>query len=212
MDLFLKEDMVDRMRLAVSPVRVDEEDAPHLPCFGALPFEGRCLSRRIVRLGDMTVYDYAVRGDDALSDDDRRRLLRAVEVSRNSEPCGTAYRVGCVVAVADGREFEGYTHETDARNHAEEEAVAKALAAGASLAGAAVYSSMEPCSRRSSKPVSCSELLIAHGVGRVVYACAEPDRFVVCEGTERLVRAGIEVVAADRYAGLVREVNAHLLG
>ena len=160
----------------------------------------------------MEVYEYAVRpASDGLTLTDRRRLLRAVELGERSEPCGTAYRVGCVVAVRAGREYEGYTHETDCRNHAEEEALAKAAADGADLLGACVYTSMEPCSVRASKPVSCTERIIRSGASRVVYAYAEPACFVRCEGTRLLREAGIDVLPVPAYAPLVRRTNAHIV-
>lgn len=211
MKMFIDEDAVDDMRLAVAPMTVGDGAAPRLPYYGELPFEGHCFDHCRRQVGSMTVYEYAVHApaEGGLTAMDMRRLERAIDVSRHSEPCATAYRVGCVV-VAGGREYEGYTHETGPANHAEEEALAKALADGAELRGATAYTSMEPCSKRSSKPVSCTELLLRHGVSRVVYACAEPDCFVKCEGGDILRRAGVKVVAAARYAPLVRDINAHL--
>ena len=117
--MFLDAGVVDSLRLAVSPAAVGDTRAPRFPEFGRLPFEGRA-AKVVRRVGDMEVYEYAFRpASDGLTLTDRRRLLRAVELGERSEPCGTAYRVGCVVAVRDGREYEGYTHETDCRNHAE---------------------------------------------------------------------------------------------
>ncbi|HIW96993.1 MAG TPA: dihydrofolate reductase family protein [Candidatus Tidjanibacter gallistercoris] len=209
--MFLGEDAVDSLRLAVSPAVVGDARAPRFPGFGQLPFEGR--AAKVVRsVGDMEVYEYDLHpAPGRLTLTDRRRLLRAVELSGRSEPCTTAYRVGCVVAVRDGREYEGYTHETDCRSHAEEEALSKARADGADLRGACVYTSLEPCSVRASKPVSCTELIIRAGAARVVYAYAEPDCFVRCEGTRLLREAGIEVTVVPEYAPLVKCLNAHIL-
>ncbi len=209
--MFLGEDAVDSLRLAVSPATVDDVRAPRFPDFGRLPFEGRA-AKAIRRVGDIEVYEYAFRAaPDGLTLTDRRRLLRAVELGECSPPCGTAYRVGCVVATLDGREYEGYTHETDPRNHAEEEALEKAAAAGADLRGAAIYTSMEPCSVRASKPVSCTERIVRSGAARVVYAYAEPECFVRCEGTRLLREAGVEVLPVPAYAPLVRRTNGHIV-
>lgn len=90
--------------------------------------------------------------------------------------------MGAVAVTASGERFTGYTHETSATHHAEQEAVAKALAAGADLRGAAMYSSMEPCSCRRSEPESCSDLLVRLGFARAVFALYEPDCFVRCQG------------------------------
>lgn len=211
MRMFLGQDAVDALRLAIAPLTVGDAAAPHMPWFGErFPFVGRA-AERVERVGNMEVHHYTVT-DHPLTPRQRRLIERAVALGERSEPCLTAYRVGCVLETASGALFEGYTHETDPKNHAEEEAIAKALRAGEPLAGATIYTSMEPCSTRASKPVSCSELIIRHRMARVVYAYAEPACFVHCEGTQRLREAGIEVVVTPEYADRVREVNAHIIG
>ncbi len=196
--MFLREGFADRLRLAVAPllvgggVRFPSVEAP------------RMRLEKLERLGGTAVMHY-------IKDTDAEYLARAVELSRSSVPSMSAYRVGAVILTRDGQIFEGYTHETDAKNHAEEEAVAKALAACASLEGAAIYVSMEPCSTRASKPVSCSELIIRHRFGRVVFVLKEPSLFVRCTGADNLAAAGIEVEHREEMASEVREINAHLL-
>lgn len=143
--------------------------------------------------------------------DDLKYLETAVEESRKSAPVQGSYRVGAVIVTAEGQIFKGYTHETDEHNHAEEEAVAKALQAGATLEGAAIYSSMEPCSTRKSKPVSCTQLIINNGFTKVVYALPEPPVFVDCHGARTLSEAGVEVVCLEILAQTVRDINSHLL-
>lgn len=138
-------------------------------------------------------------------------LQRAIDISRKCAKCDTSYCVGAVIVTASGQLFEGYTHETGPHNHAEEEAVKKALDSGADLSGASVYTSMEPCSTRKSKPVSCAELIISNGFRRVVYAYAEPDCFVQCEGTRLLREAGIEVRVIAELVPQVEEINSHIL-
>ncbi len=135
----------------------------------------------------------------------------AIDESRKCTPGRGAYSVGAVIVTADGRIYCGYTHETGPHNHAEEEAIAKALTDGAELQGAAIYCSMEPCSTRASKPVSCSQHIINHGFKKMAYALGEPPVFVECHGAANLAGAGIEVVQIDELAGQVREINRHLL-
>lgn len=142
---------------------------------------------------------------------DKEYLQLAIDESRKCTPSYGSYRVGAVIVAADGRVYTGHTHETGPHNHAEEEAVARALRDGAELAGATIYSSMEPCSARASKPVSCSQLIINHGLRRVVYALGEPPVFVDCHGAANLAAAGIEVVRIDELSQQVRDINAHLL-
>ena len=145
---------------------------------------------------------------------DLDHLRRAVELSRRCPPSETAFSVGAVIVGADGRVLaEGFSREADAHDHAEEAALAKLPAGDPRLRGATVYSSLEPCGRRASRPAPCARLLIAAGVPRVVVAWREPDRFVTdCQGTALLGAAGIEVVELAELAEEAREVNAHLLG
>ena len=90
-------------------------------------------------------------------DEDLRYLAQAVAEGLRCVPSRTSYCVGAVVALPDGRSFTGYTHETSPTHHAEQEAIRKALDAGAELRGAAIYSSMEPCSQRKSEPESATD-------------------------------------------------------
>ena len=83
---------------------------------------------------------------------------------------------------------------------------------GSALLGATLYSSLEPCSQRASRPRSCTQLILDAGIGRVVFALREPPLFVRCEGAELLAAAGVEVVEVTDLAGSVVAVNAHLLG
>ncbi|MBD0695555.1 dCMP deaminase [Streptomyces sp. CBMA123] len=144
---------------------------------------------------------------------DLDHLRRAVELSRRCPPSGTAFSVGAVIVGADGEVLaEGYSREADVHDHAEEAALAKLPANDPRLRGATVYSSLEPCGQRASRPVPCARLLIAAGVPRVVVAWREPDLFVTdCQGTALLEAAGVEVVELAELAAQARAVNAHLL-
>jgi pyrimidine deaminase RibD-like protein len=152
--------------------------------------------------------------DDRLADDrladDRRWLARAVELARHCPPSSSAFSVGAVVVGADGRELaSGYSRAGDPRDHAEEYALRR-LPAGLDLAGATVYSSLEPCGARASRPRTCAELIIAAGVRRVVFAWREPAVFVNRQGAEILTAAGVEVVELPEFAAAARAVNEHL--
>jgi diaminohydroxyphosphoribosylaminopyrimidine deaminase/5-amino-6-(5-phosphoribosylamino)uracil reductase len=141
--------------------------------------------------------------------DDEYWLRVAIEESRKCPPADGAFSVGAVV-VRDGVELaRGYSRETDPAVHAEEAALARL--AGTDLAGATVYSSLEPCSARRSRPLTCTQLIIASRASRVVFAWREPAVFVDCHGAEELAAAGVEVVELPALAGAVREVNRHLL-
>ena len=143
---------------------------------------------------------------------DRELLLAAVELSRRCPPSRTAYAVGSLVVAADGTELaRGHSRETGPDDHAEEVALAR-LAAGLTAAGGTVYSSLEPCGARRSRPVPCAELIVVAGVRRVVFALREPPLLAPGGGAALLAAAGVEVVEVVDLAGAVREVNRHLIG
>lgn len=205
--LFLSAGAADTLRLAVNPdLRVADREAPHFP-FGSIPAG---VHNRTEELAGMHITTYTLRPD--RTTEDLRLLWQAVEVSRNCTPSRTSYCVGAVVVSSDGGVFTGYTHETSPTHHAEQEAIAKALAAGANLRGGVIYSSMEPCSARSSEPESCSQLILRHGFARVVFALYEPDCFVACRGALDLREHGVEVDVYPEAAADVLAINGHLKG
>lgn len=149
------------------------------------------------------------------SEADRRRLREAIELSRRCPPSETAYSVGAIVVAGDGTKLaDGYSRDTDPHVHAEESALAALAALPPSrtdLTDATIYSSLEPCSMRRSRPRTCTQLILEAGIGRVVFALREPPLLADCHGAELLREAGVEVVEISDMAQLVRAVNAHLL-
>jgi diaminohydroxyphosphoribosylaminopyrimidine deaminase/5-amino-6-(5-phosphoribosylamino)uracil reductase len=142
---------------------------------------------------------------------DRRWLEDAIELSKECPPSKTAFSVGAIIVSADGDVIAtGYSREGDPHDHAEETALAK-VEGDPRLVSSTIYSSLEPCSKRSSHPLTCTQLILAAGIPRVVLAWREPNIFVDCEGAELLRAAGCEVVEIPDLAPAVRAVNAHLL-
>jgi diaminohydroxyphosphoribosylaminopyrimidine deaminase/5-amino-6-(5-phosphoribosylamino)uracil reductase len=180
----------------------------------------------------------AVPGDPAA---DRRWLRQAIELSRRCPPSSTAFSVGAILVSQSGAMIStGYSRERDPSDHAEETALAKTTAAAPSarqpdlppdlapeltdaltpvlppglapvLAGATIYSSLEPCRTRASRPRSCAELILAAGLRRVVLAWLEPPLFVPGGGAAWLRERGVTVVEIPELAAQARAVNAHLL-
>ena len=173
------------------------------------------------------------------ADADRGWLREAIELSTRCPPSRSAFSVGAVLVSAAGRVIAtGYSRERDPADHAEEAALAKVAAAdqvaGADrltadrltadrltadrfaggtdlLAGATLYSSLEPCLRRASRPRPCAELIVAAGITRVVVAWLEPPLFVPGGGAAWLRGAGVTVIEFAELAAQARAVNAHLL-
>lgn len=213
--MFLSSGTADELRLAVAPFFVGEPDAPRLVCGGEFIWnkDNRMKLAAVEMLGETAVLHYKpyIREKMPQNNIHEQYMAMAVEQSRNCVPSSGAYSVGAVVVTVAGEVFAGYTHETGVSNHAEEEAVIKAKAAGAVLRGASVYSSMEPCSERKSKPVSCSRLIIDEGFAEVYYALPEPPDFVKCRGHEILSGAGIRTVCLHGFERAVEEINSHIL-
>ena len=138
----------------------------------------------------------------------------AIELAWQCPPSETAYSVGAVIVAADGTELSrGFSREGDPHVHAEESALGKLAAGEPRLAGATIYSTLEPCSQRKSRPRTCTQLIIASGIRRVVIAWREPSLFVAdCQGYELLSRAGLDVTELPGFAGEAAAPNRHLLG
>ncbi|WP_337662265.1 dCMP deaminase [Actinoalloteichus sp. AHMU CJ021] len=148
------------------------------------------------------------------TDEDHRWLRHAVALAGRCPPSTTAFSVGAVVVDSAGTPLaEGFSREgNDPHVHAEEAALAKIGPDDPRLPGATVYSSLEPCAARRSRPRTCTQLILSAGVRRVVFAWREPTIFVDCDGAERLRAAGVSVVEVPELAESARAVNGHLLG
>jgi pyrimidine deaminase RibD-like protein len=149
-------------------------------------------------------------------DDEPRdlRLLRdAIALSRIALPSISAYSVGAIIAAQDGLMIaDGYSRERGPQSHAEQIAIEKALEAGVDLRDSTLYTSLEPCSVRGSGLRPCAERIIDAGIPRVVFAMREPPIFVEGHGAEVLAAAGVEVIELPSEAGVVAQINAHLIG
>lgn len=146
----------------------------------------------------------------------------ALDEANKCIPTPTAFCVGCVIVVpvfsATGVEERvvistGYSRELEGNTHAEANALAKAQdltpaelgkifpegipsggGVGCLLEEADVYTTLEPCSIRTSGLPACADALVGAKVRRCYIGVAEPDDFVICEGADKLKRSGVEVV------------------
>ncbi|MFF9770050.1 dihydrofolate reductase family protein [Streptomyces sp. NPDC014636] len=213
----LQQGLADELQLVLAPLFVGDPAAPRL--FGPGGYQGgrlRLLDTR--RIEDVVLMRYAPTAPGTgpvPTAADRHWLRAACELAALCPPSETAFSVGAVVVAADGTELaRGHSREgTDPVAHAEEAALAKTDAADPRLPGATVYSSLEPCARRASRPAPCAELILRAGVRRVVTAWREPDTFVTgADGTGLLTAAGVLVVVLPELEGLAKAPNAHLPG
>jgi Pyrimidine deaminase len=107
----------------------------------------------------------------------------------------------------------GYSRELPGNTHAEANALAKAralsfaelsalfpsrdpslLALDDILKHTDVYTTMEPCSIRTSGLAPCVDALISARVRRCYIGVGEPDDFVNCEGADKLKAAGVDII------------------
>jgi diaminohydroxyphosphoribosylaminopyrimidine deaminase / 5-amino-6-(5-phosphoribosylamino)uracil reductase len=114
--------------------------------------------------------------------------------------------VGCMI-IKDGRVVgRGWT-QVGGRPHAE----AMALdAAGEDAKGATLYTTLEPCAHASERGPTCSDLILAAGVARVVIAVRDPDPRTDGAGADRLRKAGIEIVEGVETAPAARAMAGFL--
>ncbi|MFF3713204.1 dihydrofolate reductase family protein [Streptomyces phaeochromogenes] len=213
----LREGLADELQLALAPLVVGEPDAPRL--FGPGDYPGGPRNRlRLVEtrpVGDVVLMRYvptAPGTGNVPSAADHRWLALACELAAECPPSRTAFSVGAVVVAADGTELaRGYSRESDPVSHAEEAALAKIEPGDPRLATATVYSSLEPCARRASRPAPCARLILDAGVRRVVTAWREPDTFVAgADGSGLLAAAGADVLVLPEYEADAKAPNRHL--
>ncbi|MFE8016397.1 dihydrofolate reductase family protein [Streptomyces antibioticus] len=212
----LQQGLADELQLVLAPLFVGDVDAPRL--FGPGAYQGGRLrlteTRRIEDVVLMRYEPTAPGTGDLPAAADRHWLALACELAAQCPPSDTAFSVGAVVVAADGTELaRGHSREGgDLQAHAEEAALAKLDPADPRLAGATVYSSLEPCAVRASRPTPCARLVLDAGVRRVVTAWREPDTFVEnADGSGLLAAHGVDVVVLPEYAERAQEPNRHLL-
>ncbi|MEU0677677.1 dihydrofolate reductase family protein [Streptomyces sp. NPDC006172] len=211
----LQQGLADEIQLVLAPLFVGDAGAPRL--FGPGGYQGgrlRLVETRRIEDVVLTRYEPTAPGTGPLPvAADRHWLALACDLAAACPPSRTAFSVGAVVVAADGTELaRGHSREAgDPVVHAEEAALAKIDPADPRLATATVYSSLEPCAQRSSRPSPCARLILDAGVRRVVTAWREPDTFVRgADGSGRLASAGVEVLVLPEYEERAKVPNSHL--
>lgn len=222
---FLEAGLADELELMVAPFFVGDPAAPRFAPPGRYPHNPAqpMVLATTQRVDDGVLLRYLLgqglpggagppgTGDEATGAD-RRWLSQAIELSRRCPPSPTAFSVGAILVSRDGRLLgAGYSREGSPHDHAEEVALAGLGAVDADLAAATLYSSLEPCRYRSSRPRPCAEFIVSAGVGRVVMAWREPPVFAAGGGAGLLREGGVTVVEVPGLAAAARAVNRAVL-
>jgi len=159
----------------------------------------------------------------SLGDDQHIQYLReALSEAAKCIPSPTAFCVGCVLvtrcypSIAEQQPVvlaRGHSRELPGNTHAEANALEKARNLSPEqlsemfptsadnkpdiddvLTHTDVYTTLEPCSVRTSGLGPCADALVAAKVSRCFIGVGEPDDFVQCEGAQMLRTAGCQVI------------------
>jgi riboflavin-specific deaminase-like protein len=211
--MFLTAGLVDELHLVFAPFFVGNRDAPRFRGARSLPTEPRSPHGTGRDSPDRRLRALAIPAPIMNTTADRELLERAIALADRSPRSNTAFAVGALIADGDGNVLaEGWSRRHDPHEHAEEAALAAVPEPQRDLlTSATIYTSLEPCSTRASRPVTCTQLILDAEIPRVVFAWREPLLFADCIGAETLIAAGRSVIQIGDLAEAARRPNRHLL-
>lgn len=146
-----------------------------------------------------------------MSDDHEQWMCLAIdeaELARGTT--GDNPWVGCVIVSPSGV-LLGRGHTLGpGEDHAEIAAARAAHALGHDVAGATLYSTLEPCSFHGRTP-ACSRSIARRGIARVVIGMYDPNPRVDGEGVRILREAGVEVIERVCEAEIRRQLGVWVI-
>lgn len=126
--------------------------------------------------------------------EDLKFIRSAIEEAKKSKPEDDRIhpRVGVVIVDKDGKEVARAHRNDGMTGHAEFIALEHKLPQEEILAGATVYTTLEPCTTRNHPKIPCAERLIQRKVSRVVIGMLDPNPQIRGAGQRRLREANIK--------------------
>lgn len=137
---------------------------------------------------------------------DAEYMTRALALARRGEGRTRPNPPVGAVVVSGGRVVGEGWHRMAGGDHAEVAALKSAARRAADLRGATLFVTLEPCSR-AGRVGACTDAIAAAGVGRVVYACPDPNPVNRGRAGRVLARHGIECERMSGAEGVVHECD-----
>lgn len=134
---------------------------------------------------------------------DERFMRQALALARRGRGSTSPNPMVGALVVRAGRILGRGWHRQAGGPHAEIEALREAQRRGASVRGATLYVTLEPCSTHGRTP-PCTDAIRAAGLRRVVVAATDPNPAHAGRGFRLLQRAGLEVVTGVLAAEATR--------
>jgi pyrimidine deaminase RibD-like protein len=144
--------------------------------------------------------------------DDRHFALLAIEEAKKSvaEDDRPHPKVGAVI-VRDGKVLAKAHRGENPKSHAEYVALEEKLS-NETLAGATVYTTLEPCVKRNPPKICCAQRLVDRKVARVFIGMPDPNPDIRGLGDQLLSEAGIEIQLFPRdLRAQVEEMNREFI-
>ena len=179
--------------------------------FAGLPTLYGVIVRRRTAMGRMTgsrlsIYGMS-RGEFEMWDRNRRNMLgtmddmpqyrkymtQALELAHKGAGWVNPNPLVGTVVVRDGEILAAGYHDRYRGPHAERMAFDYADKHGIDMHGATVIDTLEPCCHVGSQP-ACTDLILSHGITRVVVGSIDPNPIVAGKGLRILEENGVEVV------------------
>lgn len=129
-------------------------------------------------------------------------MLRAVELARQSKredgKSDPPPLVGAVLAKGDTLLGEAYRGMTGGGHHAEYALLQRGDLKYKDIAGATLYTTLEPCTVRGADKNPCAKWIVSRGVSEVVIGMIDPNRTIQGDGFWLLSEHGIKVSFFDQ--------------